>query len=491
MSDIIKMLASLRLLAGLLILIGLMAMAGTFVPQGDEAPKIVQTWGPRAYDILSRLDITNTYQSWWFLAALFLFTLNLAACTWVRLPKVWKISRGGEELYTGEYVVPRSQLESQWTSPLAPDEALRRSAPLLKAFVAKPHRVEVAQGLALMCEKNQISLWGSYIVHLGLFMLLAAGALKIMFGYHKVFTVLEGEKTFVPRELTGFGLWVDYVPVAGLFDLPYPRMMKRLPAPSTVELELDRFVLEYYPNTAMPKLFRSDLKVFEKDKPERQAEIEVNKPLHVSDVMLYQASWGYEGLRAVSFDAKLPGEKEIFDVVAPYRRRFKLLDSGWEAEVTDFYPTAEMAGPGKLVLTSSQLDNPAIRVKFWQQGKERAHFWHVFQYPEIQMSKVKGLEVVGKSVDPIPFTVLQVNYDPGINLALTGSLVIVLGLFASFYMFYRRFWLLASPGPGGTSVIRLAGWCRRNKLSFKRDFDKLTQRLRTELGDTSDSGKAS
>ncbi len=198
--------------------------------------------------------------------------------------------------------------------------------------------------------------------------------------------------------------------------------------------------MEYYPGTSQPSLFRSDVKIVEDGKILQAASIKVNEPLAVGDVLLYQSSWGYQGFNTAELEVKLPGSKDTLQVTAPYRKRFKLLDTGWDMEVTDFYPEADMGKPGQIVQTGVQLNNPAIRMKFYHHGVEKAYFWQVFAYPDIQMSKVPGLEARGKSVDPIPFTVLQANHDPGIDLAFSGALVLLLGVFASFYMFYKKFW---------------------------------------------------
>jgi cytochrome c biogenesis protein ResB len=183
----------------------------------------------------------------------------------------------------------------------------------------------------------------------------------------------------------------------------------------------------------------------------------------------------------VDLDVHLPGIKDTFQVTAPHKKRFALLDTGWELEVVDFYPEADMGKPGQIVQTGVQLNNPAIRMKFYHHGVQKAFFWFVFAYPGIQMSKVPGLTVLGKTLDPIAFTVLQANHDPGVDLAFGGALVLLLGVFASFYMFYRKFWVLVSPRQGGGTSVKVVGVSKRNKLSFKRIFETLTQELEGDL----------
>jgi cytochrome c biogenesis protein ResB len=274
-----------------------------------------------------------------------------------------------------------------------------------------------------------------------------------------------------PLQLPGLG-----------FGLPLPRLYERIKVQEDFKLALDKFDVQYYEGSAAPKLFRSDVKIMRGDKIERTASIEVNDPLRVDGTLIYQSSWGYDGLYSAHFELALPGEKDRLEVVAPYQKRTELLNTGWSLEVTDFYPDATMAGPGKLVNQSGDLKNPAIRVKFFQHGRERAHTWFVYAAPDIQMTKIPGLQLLGRTVDPIPYTVLQANHDAGVPFAMLGAMLVVFGTFSAFYLFYRKAWVLVEPLPGGGSRVQLAGFVRRNKIVFKRVFEHLQGRLAARLG---------
>jgi len=101
------------------------------------------------------------------------------------------------------------------------------------------------------------------------------------------------------------------------------------------------------------------------------------------------------------------------------------------------------------------------------------------------MSKVPGLTLKGKTVDPIAFTVLEANYDPGLWFAIFGSFFVVLGVFSAFYLFHRKAWVAVEPSliPGGGCRVTLAGFVRRNKVAFKRVFDRLSEGVDKALAD--------
>jgi cytochrome c biogenesis protein ResB len=148
--------------------------------------------------------------------------------------------------------------------------------------------------------------------------------------------------------------------------------------------------------------------------------------------------------------------------------------------VTDFYPDATMGAPGKIVRQGNQLNNPAVRLAFYRGGVQKTLYWTFFAFPEINASKIKGLAVEAKNVDPIAYTVLQVNHDPGVPFALAGALIVVLGVVLSFYLFYQKVWVVVRPGSSG-SQIELVGVCKRNKLSFKSRFAALAEEMKAAL----------
>jgi cytochrome c biogenesis protein len=481
--QILRALGSYKLTLSLFVVLGLFAAFGSFIPQGDDAPRIAELYGDKALYYARMLGFDDVYRSAWFILVLALMALNLILVTWLRVPHVWKIARATDATLLKDPLVPKTAFQATWDCTLSPLEALEAARGALQGEFPRLVFQEGPAKRVLIGERHRLSLWAAHIVHLGLLLLLFAGALKVLAGSNRYFMIKEGDTAQVWRDTVRFGLWMEPLQLPGLsFGIPLPRLYERVKVEENFKLTLDKFDVEYYEGSTAPKLFRSDVKIMRGDQIERSASIEVNDPLNVDGTLLYQSSWGYDGLYFAHFELALPGEKDHLEVVAPYRQRLALLNTGWELEVDDFYPDATMAGPGKLVNQSGDLKNPAIRVKFFQHGKERAHTWFVYAVPDIQMTKIKGLELRGSTVDPIPYTVLQANHDAGIPFAMAGAMLVVFGTFSAFYLFYRKAWVLVEPLPDGGSRVQLAGFVRRNKIVFKRVFERLQGRLAERLG---------
>ena len=81
--------ASVKLALVILFLIAVTSIIGTLIPQKEAAEFYISNYGPKAAQIFAVLDIPDMYNSWWFLALLFLLAFNLIICSIVRFPGVW------------------------------------------------------------------------------------------------------------------------------------------------------------------------------------------------------------------------------------------------------------------------------------------------------------------------------------------------------------------------------------------------------------------
>lgn len=79
----------------------------------------------------------------------------------------------------------------------------------------------------------------------------------------------------------------------------------------------------------------------------------------------------------------------------------------------------------------------------------------------------------------IQATGLQITRAPGQDLVYFGSTLLVIGIFAMFYMPHRRLWLRIYPAEQGAEVL-LAGAAARNRFDFDKEFAALVSGLSGE-----------
>jgi len=69
-------------------------------------------------------------------------------------------------------------------------------------------------------------------------------------------------------------------------------------------------------------------------------------------------------------------------------------------------------------------------------------------------------------------SVFQVTRSPGKNTVYLGSLFLVIGVFAMFYVRDRRIWIWAKAGEGGSTELLAAMTSQRRNLDFNQEFDR-------------------
>ena len=78
-------------------------------------------------------------------------------------------------------------------------------------------------------------------------------------------------------------------------------------------------------------------------------------------------------------------------------------------------------------------------------------------------------------------SVFQLTRAPGKNLVYLGSLLLVAGIFAMFYVRERRLWFWFTDTPGGTRVVMAMSSARRT-FDFEREFERTRAAAGAALG---------
>jgi cytochrome c biogenesis protein len=105
-------LSSLKLTIPLLILLAGLSVIGTLIPQNASEGEYLNRYGAETYELFKVLGLLDMYHSWWFIGVLVLLVINLIACSWRRLPGVWRQVRETKSGYArlGTYLTHLSVL---------------------------------------------------------------------------------------------------------------------------------------------------------------------------------------------------------------------------------------------------------------------------------------------------------------------------------------------------------------------------------------------
>jgi cytochrome c biogenesis protein len=70
------------------------------------------------------------------------------------------------------------------------------------------------------------------------------------------------------------------------------------------------------------------------------------------------------------------------------------------------------------------------------------------------------------------YTGIQIGYDPGVSFIWLGCLIMIIGMFLSFYLSFKRVWVRLS-----TDSVEIGGRSHRGKASFEKEFARLKAML--------------
>lgn len=428
----------MRLNLFLLLIIAGLAVFGSVVPQGDEPAFYDHYYGPLRANFIQLFHLHDVYHSWWFYTLVFLLTASLLACSLKRLVPLWRQAttfqyRYEEESYSGAPIKGKT---------FSPKGAGETADGLFQRYRQRHYRVflEEKQGrFYFYVDRGRFGPFGSLVTHLSLVVIVIGALYGGLTGFKSYANIPEGESFDIQK--AGFSVRVN------------------------------DFHIDYY-DDYMPKQYYSDLKVMHGDQEVMNKVISVNDPLTYQGVTFYQTSYGWV------VDGVLTNlGKET---------RFSSLDReaalvGDDLRITTlFYPDYTSDASGHPGTRSPLPKNPRVLYALYQ-GQQ------ALKYEVAELGKpVKVNDNITVTFNSYrQYTGLQIARDPGIPIVYTGSALLVIGLFLSFYVFPRRIWAMVTPDPRGCRVL-IAGTAHRFPVRIAEEIQELVEELqRGEKNDQS------
>lgn len=433
---------SLKLTLFLLISLALTSIIGTVLPQGQVPPEYVARISPLKLQLYSRLGFFDMYHSWWFIALLYVFSLNLICCSIRRLPHVFRfISQPA--LVLDDSLAAGLSLKRQVAFSTPSDVARKRLADFLKEQFAAPTLTEQGGGWHLFAQKNSWSRLGVYVVHASILVIFAGAIIGSLFGDKGFVNIVEGESvgTFMSR--SGRETELGFT------------------------LRCDQFTVSTYDSGA-PKEFKSILTVLENGvavPAYTHARVIVNDPLTYKGFTFYQSSYGQADEGGEHYLTLTPrsgtGSRRLTlhegeTVSLGDGTSLKLLET--TQEVRQFIP---------------ELNGPAARIEVTSRGGAPRVFEVFRNHPEINAQRGDELIFGYEGSNARMYTGLQVTKDPGVWFVWLGCGLMVVGLFIAFFMSHKRVWIVVSKGSAC-----MYGNASKNQAAFAQQFDDLAGKLK-------------
>lgn len=319
------LLASMHFAIGLLLVVALAAMVGTLLPQNETRAVYVERLGAWGAELALALQLNAVYSAWWFVLILVFLVLSTSLCVARNGPKYLREMRRYKE---------HARLGSLRAMPLHIELPLQEESQAALARVqqhlqaqhwrvrvqqrgqggavdtAVPHAHAGAMGTMLAARKGAANKLGYIASHCAIVLICLGGLMDsgiwarvpVWLGWKAPLQGIAAAQLADAQAVNTLSaatpayrgsLIVSEGARAGRAILPQSSgfLLQELP----FTLELLRFEVDYY-STGMPRLFASEVIVHDlatgESSPQR---IEVNHPLRVNGVDIYQSSFADGG----------------------------------------------------------------------------------------------------------------------------------------------------------------------------------------------------
>jgi cytochrome c biogenesis protein len=453
--------SSVRFTISICILLAMVSLLGTVIPQNLGPQEYAKLYGDVLGPWMPRLGIVDLYHSAGFVFLLCLLATNLVACTAKRFPAVWRSLRR-------EISVPSDTEFKTWRNrdaftldvPSASWEEHVREA--LKNSLRKTCRETVlTSGVRVfLCERNRISRIGPYLAHVSILLILSGALIGARFGFKGMMILPEGatENSLSLREGNG-SLPLDF------------------------QIRCNRFLIDFYPNGA-PKEYRSEVSILNnRGEQVQDADIRVNHPMTYRGITFYQSTYGNLSTFFLEILDRKSGDRSR--VESELRTPFPLPgDQGERAWILDFRENMKI--PRQMIeMTKFKNEDlgPALQIGIFSPGKGFGDpFWVLRDFPGQEETKGGSYHFTFEKVLSIPYSGLQVAYDPGTPLIWLGCSLLIVGFFISFFLDHEILWITAERETGNRIQVRIAGRAVRHPAGYARLFEKRKEAVRKSLG---------
>lgn len=405
-----------------MLLLGILTLAcvlGSVIPQGNSLDWYLQQYGPRTGALIYGLGLEDVFHSPWFLVLTVILCCNLLLCNLLHLPALLRRWR--------EAADPDRVMQ---VAPTVTVSGLADPAPVFAALGMKPLALE-REGRQLRCAvKNRLGLWGAWVCHLGILLLILGFVL--------------GQTNKV--EYTVYGV---------------PGQTKEV-GDTGYQLTIEAFDVELT-ESGMPSQYTARITMAAPDGEAAQsAEVSVNDPASLFGYKVYQNSTGSAARLTVLRDGEVLQEEVLSagDYLVIENTPVAVFFEAYEAE-------AEFAD-GQI--------RPAYAYSLYDMSRDTR------SETRYQAEGEKAIETSVYSLqfsEPQSYTLLQLKRDPFTWLVLAGGLVVMLGLILAFYLQPKRLW--AEQAEDGSWT--LSGSCRKAGPLFAEQIRELCQAHLTRKDD--------
>ena len=375
----------------LLVLVCIFCLIGSIVLQGNDPSYYIKEYGEQFGNFILTVGADNIYKTILFVVIAALLGLNLSLCSIMRLPVLLKRYRGDYEL--------RKRLSKGDASFTGDFDRITADA-IFSGMKCRVTQTSVHDDIQYSYGvKGRINLFGSWLTHLGILLIMAGVAAGSILLYNDYIIGVKGVSSQVPG--------TDYIVSIEDYQITYK----------------DNYVVDNY---------TTKVKISDKQNTFLTDEltIQVNSPVNVRGYSYLQNSTGW-AVEAVIRD--LETKEEIKRQIVYPGGIITDAQDAYIYKVSEVYPDFYMKD-GRPSTLSPFPNNPVISL---------AIYYHGGLYTTTLRAAGVDIETDAYTItfeNPQLFTVLQITRDPAVYMVAAGGVLLMLGLILAFYLTTLEIW---------------------------------------------------
>ena len=380
LKNTLSFISSLKVAIFLLIFIAIYIVIGTLLPQhGTEA--LYQQKYPNISSTILTLHLDEAYSSPIFLVLMSLFVINLTSCTIMRL-------KGQLHVAMPSYYPPFLDKEENSIEDVTEEEFLALTKRQLFR-VAKENNSTYKGG------KFRVGSLGAAITHIGILVIFIGAVVSNMSAQEDMISLLPGNT----EEFSQYGL----------------------------SITLDDFYMTFDENDAIIQYF-SEVTIVKDDGSTQKEKIWVNNPLHINNLGFYQANFGWTSNLVVR---DINTNEILVEGLLRNQKSYFHQPNHLNISLYAYFPDMIIDHEQMPYSKSNKENNPYYAVVLSQFGNT------VGSYILEPGQEVEFEGVAISFTHSIAYTGLVVRNDPSYPVVLTGFIILLIGMFMSFYLYPR------------------------------------------------------
>ena len=456
--------SSVKLSVFLLLTLAIVSIVGTVVPQDQSIEYYRSAFGQLWGTLILLFGVDDTYHSLWYRLLMGLLSMNIIVCSIDRLSATWSIIF--PKLQTVSVTRFRNKTDRIIFDIMDTVGKIRESMSVyLSKKLSHCELKTTDKGFYFYGETGRKSRLGVYAVHLSVLIMILGGIIGSFFGFEAYVQISEGQQTntiVVGQDQT--------------FELPFA-------------IRCDDFSVSFYENGS-PSEFKSILSLIRDDRVIFTKPILVNHPLRFEGINIFQSSYGSmtpeyreESPETVVLFFQNAKTRLSYPVKAKLNQRVELPEGKGFVTIQNYQSSFNFSGHSlgptltlMLEIKSSSEPNAQLKPQLVMLPVQYENFDRMRQGYFI-------ISVMNESAFRIPdsekryYTGLQITKDPGVWFVYSGFVIMLLGIFVTFFISHRQYFIeVVEKSPGSCQVI-ISGVSNKNKLGMSQKLDHLKDEL--------------